>query len=111
MGQYLDALYCALLYPDAANRNIAKYTMPIDDDDHGMASDYLFGEYFTYWNPDHPQFCRCKYPDLKTELMNNRLYSIKQRDFFCLYNRAKDFLLSIMARLQTAKRVKMANKN
>jgi len=116
--QYLDVLYCSLLYPNNMSDGL-KFTMNIEDskqdddskkDDMVEPAEHLFGEYFTYWKAEHLQYCRAKYADLKAELLSNTIYAIDEKDYFCLYNRAKDFLLSISGRQLIAKRTKLHSK-
>ena len=114
--QYLDSLYCALLHPLNTSEG-TKYCMNIKQqckskkgDDQMVDYRHLFGEYFNYWQPDHPQFCKNKYPEIKHELLHNALYPIDEKDFFCLYNRSKDYLLSTAGKQMNAKRVKNFSK-
>ncbi len=50
-----------------------------------------FGVYFDQWKVNRKNVCQFKYANLKTELLNNTLYTICWNDFSCVYEQCKDF--------------------
>jgi len=127
--QYLDVVYCAMMNPNNVSDG-NKFSMKIsvddvvsknedsvnsEDDDVKVSKPQPDGlgvemkqscVYMTYWDSTHSLYSKAKWPDLKTELLSNAIRKIDVKDFYVLYNRAKDILLSNIGRRLVAKRTK-----
>ena len=74
---------------DAANKN--------DDEDEDenifcKMTKYSFGESITYWDAKHHRYCNSQYADLRTELLQNKIYSLSPDLYATIRNRAILFL-------------------
>eukprot|EP01084_Bolivina_argentea_P298173 513784_1 len=53
---------------------------------------YSFGESITYWDSKHHRYCSSKYADLRSELLNNKIYSLSYNLYSTIKTRAISFL-------------------
>ena len=51
-----------------------------------------FGVYIDYWKENRRDFCRPKYKNLKSELLNNTLHPLTSCDYQCIYRRAHNWM-------------------
>eukprot|EP01084_Bolivina_argentea_P141628 248854_1 len=53
---------------------------------------YSFGESITYWDNKHHRYCDSKYADIRSELLNNKIYPLSLDLYNTIKNRAMSFL-------------------
>ena len=98
LQNYLDMIHSTLLHECVSNgdKYISKipesYDNKIDKSGIVDVGNYEFGLFFNYWSKNNDHYCCPKYSNLKTELLNNELYSISLNDYILIENKANDFL-------------------
>ena len=75
-----------------------------DDDIFRRMTKYSFGESITYWDSKHHRYCSSKYADIRSELLNNKIYPLSQDLYNTIKNRAISFLKTKKGQKIVAKR-------
>merc|ERR1712154_67137 len=63
-----------------------------EDDIFRRMTKYSFGESITYWDSKHHRYCDSKYADIRSELLNNKIYPLSADLYATIKNRAISFL-------------------